>query len=56
MTYEPELPTHGPDGVLLLDDEREQDDRLTKALNRAYAYADAVRTKSLPLQIKTFDC
>jgi hypothetical protein len=42
--------------VLLLDDELESDDAMHKALDRAFRYAEAVRTRSLPIQIKTFAC
>jgi hypothetical protein len=56
MDRDSTMPTHDRDGVLILDDERDADDVMHKALDRAYRYADAVRTKSLPIQIKTFAC
>lgn len=55
MTHEYDR-THDDQGVLILDDEREADDVMHKALDRAWRYAEAVRTKSLPIQIMTFKC
>lgn len=59
MTPRPDTdtsPTHDEMGVLIIDDEPEHDHVMIKALNDAFNYAEMVRTKNLPIEIKSYPC